>query len=117
MDRPTAGFRRPPPWQVFIKIITSDGHKPASKLAGAEIQFAGADLDGLKLIGFAVWARRDGRGQNVTFPARQFTTSGQRRRFLLLRATSDPAAQDRLRDFVLQANRAHAQEVGETGTA
>ncbi len=54
---------------VFVKIITSDGHKPAGKLADAEIHFAGGDLDGLKLIGFAVWARRDGHGQNVTFPA------------------------------------------------
>jgi hypothetical protein len=36
--------------------------------------------------------------QNVTFPARQFTANGQRRSFLMLRATDDPAAQDRLRD-------------------
>ena len=33
-----------------------------------------------------VWARRDGTGQSVTFPARQFTANGQRRSFSLLRA-------------------------------
>jgi hypothetical protein len=35
----------------------------------------------------------------------------------MLRAISDPAAQDRLREFVLQASRAHKQEVREIKTA
>jgi hypothetical protein len=63
-----------------------------------------------------IWARKDGTGQNVTFPARQFTTNGQRRSFLLLRAITDPAAQDRLRDFVLQAYRAHEHEAQKAAT-
>ena len=67
--------------------------------------------------GFAIWARRDGTGQNVTFPARQFTAHGQRRSFSLLRAIEDPAAQDRVREFVLQAYRAHEQQVENAETA
>ena len=58
---------------ITIQILTANGHSAAGKLADAEIHFTGGELDGLKLIGFAIWARRDGTGQNVTFPARQFT--------------------------------------------
>src|SRR5262249_8788862 len=95
---------------IFVKIIRN-GHMAPGKLADAELHFTGGELDGLRLIGFAIWARRDGTGQSVTFPARQFTANGQRRSFSLLRAIDDPAAQERLREFVLQAYRAHAQEL------
>jgi hypothetical protein len=95
---------------MFVKIIRN-GHMAPGKLADAELHFTGGELDGLKLIGFSIWARRDGTGQNVTFPARQFTTHGQRRSFSLLRPIDDPTAQERVRDFVLQAYRAHEQEI------
>jgi hypothetical protein len=101
---------------TFVKIIRN-GHMAPGKLADAELHFTGGELDGLRLIGFSIWARKDGTGQNVTFPARQFTANGQRRSFLMLRAISDPVAQDRLREFVLQAYRAHAQEVREVKRA
>ncbi len=52
---------------TFVKIIRTGGHMPPGKLADAELHFTGGELDGLKLIGFAVWARRDGHGENVTF--------------------------------------------------
>ena len=57
-----------------------------------------------------VWQRRDGNGQNVTFPARPFTLHGERRSFSMLRAIGDPNAQDRLRDLVLQAYLAEQQQ-------
>jgi len=60
-------------------------------------------LDGLKLIGFAVWERRSGSGRNVTFPARQYSVNGERRSFALLRPIADAASQERVRDLVLQA--------------
>ncbi len=60
-------------------------------------------LDGLKLIGFAVWERRSGGGRNVTFPARQYSVNGERRSFALLRPIADAASQERVRDLVLQA--------------
>jgi hypothetical protein len=54
------------------------------------------------LIGFAVWERRAG-GRNVTFPARQYSVNGERRSVALLRPIADTAAQDRVRDLILQA--------------
>ena len=58
-----------------------------------------------------IWERRDGNGLNVTFPARQFTVGGERRSFSLLRYVDNPAAQDRLREFLLQAYEAHEPEI------
>jgi len=86
-----------------VKIIPNQRNTPPGKLADAELHFTGDPLNGLKLIGFAVWVRRDGNGRNVTFPARTFTVHGDRRSFALLRAVDDPSAQDRLRELVLEA--------------
>ena len=72
-----------------------------------ELHFAGGELDGLKLVGFAVWARTDGSGKNVTFPARQFTVHGERRHYSLLRSVEDAQAESGSRTFVLQAYLAH----------
>jgi hypothetical protein len=73
-------------------------------------------LDGLKLIGFAVWERRSGSGRNVTFPARQYTVSGDRRSFALLRPVADAAAQERVREFVLQAYAEYEGSVAEAAS-
>jgi hypothetical protein len=88
---------------MVVKIVPNDKGNPPGKLADAELHFAGGALDGLKLIGFAVWERRGGKGRNVTFPARQYSVNGERRSFALLRPVVDSTAQDRLRDLVLQA--------------
>ena len=86
-----------------VKILRSDRPLHNGKLADAELHFVGGDLDGMKLIGFAVWERRDGTGVNVTFPARPFIVHGERRNFSLLRAVDDPSAQNRIRQMVLEA--------------
>ena len=96
---------------TFVKIIRFVGHIPLGKLADAELHFTGGELDGMKLVGFAVWARRDGKGRNVTFPARQFTVYGERRSFSLLREIDNPVAQDRVRELVLQAYEADQQQM------
>ena len=57
----------------------------------------------MKLIGFSIWERRGGNGRNVTFPARQYVVNGDRRSFALLRPIVDTAAQERVRDLVLNA--------------
>ena len=88
---------------MIIKILPNDRGNPPGKLADAELHFDGGPLEGLKLIGFAVWERKSGGGRNVTFPARQYSVNGERRSFALLRPLSDAAAQDRIRDLVLQA--------------
>ena len=63
----------------------------------------GGELEGLKLVGFAVWERRTGTGRNVTFPARAYSVNGERRSFALLRPMADNASQDKVRDAILHA--------------
>ena len=88
---------------MIIKIVRNDKGSPPGKLADAELHFDSGPLEGLKLIGFAVWERKTGNGRNVTFPARQYSVNGERRSFALLRPLTDTTAQDRIRDLVLQA--------------
>ena len=88
---------------MVVKIVPNDKGNPPSKLADAELHFTEGVLEGLKLVGFAVWERRSGSGRNVTFPSRQYTVSGDRRSFALLRPVADAASQERVRDLVLQA--------------
>ncbi len=88
---------------MVVKILPNDRGNPPGKLAEAELHFGHDALDGLKLIGFAIWERRGGSGRNVTFPARQYSVNGERRSFALLRPIVDATAQDRLRDLILQA--------------
>ena len=97
---------------MTITFTPNDKGNPPGKLADAEVHFAGGPLDGLKLVGFAVWERRAG-GRNVTFPARQYSVNGERRSFALLRPIVDAASQDRLRDAILDAYREHEAAVAE----
>ena len=88
---------------MVVKITPNDKGNPVGKLADAELHFSDGALEGLKLIGFSIWERRGGGGRNVTFPARQYAVNGERRSFALLRPIVDKAAQDRVRDLVLEA--------------
>ena len=88
---------------MVVKITPNDKGNPVGKLADAELHFSDGALEGLKLIGFAIWERRGGNGRNVTFPARQYSVNGERRSFALLRPIADASAQERIRDLVLQA--------------
>ena len=95
---------------TIVKIVPNDKGNPPGKLADAELHFTDGVLDGLKLIGFSVWERRTGNGRNVTFPARQYAVNGERRSFALLRPIADAAAQERIRELVLQAYAEYEQE-------
>ena len=88
---------------IVVKITPNDKGNPVGKLADAELHFSDGELDGLKLIGFGIWERRGGNGRNVTFPARQYVVNGDRRSFALLRPIVDTAAQERVRELVLNA--------------
>lgn len=88
---------------MVVKIVPNDKGSPAGKLADAELHFDAGELEGLKLVGFAVWERRTGTGRNVTFPARAYSVNGERRTFALLRPVADTAGQDRVRDVILHA--------------
>ena len=86
---------------MVVKITPNDKGTPPGKLAEA----------GLKLVGFAVWERRNGNGRNVTFPARQYSVNGERRSFALLRPVADSTAQDHLRDLILHAYQEHEEKM------
>jgi hypothetical protein len=88
---------------LVVKITPNEKGNPPGKLADAELHFIDGELDGLKLIGFSIWERRGGGGRNVTFPARQYSVNGDRRSFALLRPIADVAAQQKVRELVLQA--------------
>jgi hypothetical protein len=97
---------------MVIKFQPNDKGNPPGKLAEAELHFSGGPLDGLKLVGFSVWERRgSGGGRSVTFPSRSYSMNGERRNFFLLRPIAESAAQDRLRDAILDAYKEHVAEL------
>jgi hypothetical protein len=99
---------------MVVKIIPNESGNPPGKLAEAELHFGEGTLDGLKLIGFAVWERRNGSGRNVTFPARQYSVNGERRSFALLRPIVDASAQERVRELILAAYSEHEEQLATT---
>lgn len=89
---------------MIVKFFANDKGNPPGKLADAELHFNEGPLNGLKLIGFGIWERRNGSGRNVTMPSRQYSINGERRSFALLRPVGHHGvSQDILRDFILQA--------------
>jgi hypothetical protein len=107
---PADDRRRERRLHMQVKISRNDNGNPPGKLADAELHFNEGVLDGMKLIGFAIWERRNGSGRNVTFPARQYSVNGERRSFALLRPVLDAHAQDRVRDVILEAYDAHEEQ-------
>jgi hypothetical protein len=87
---------------MTVKFFPNDKENPPGKLADAELHFTDGPLAGLKLLGFAIWERKNG-GRNVTFPSRQYSVNGERRSFALLRPRADATSQDKLRDIILEA--------------
>jgi len=97
---------------MTVRFVLNEKGSPAGKLADAELHFSGGPLDGLKLVGFAVWERKGG-ARNVTFPARTYTVGGEKRSFALLRSIVDQTAQNRLRDVILEAYKEHEAALAE----
>ena len=95
---------------MTVKIQPNDKGNPVGKLADAELHFTAGPLEGLKMIGFGIWETRGGARRNVTFPARQYAVNGERRSFALLRPIVDTAAQERIRELVLEAYAAYEEE-------
>src|SRR3954469_5964466 len=91
-----------PTTDLTVKIVLNEKGHPLGKLADAEVHFTAGPLEGLKLIGFAVWARRGATGYTVTFPARQYSVNGERHRFALLRPLGDTSAPNGVRDLIVQ---------------
>ena len=91
---------------ITVHIIPNEDANPPGKLADAELRFTGGLLDGLRLVGFAVW-QSPTRGRNVTFPARTYRVLGEPRAYALLRPLTEAANTDRVRDHILQAYAAY----------
>ena len=102
---------------TLVKFVPNEKGNPPGKLADAELHFNDGELDGMKLIGFAIWERRSGGGRNVTFPARQYAVNGERRSFALLRPIADVSAQERIRDLVLEAYAEHEERAAITSAS
>ena len=94
---------------MIVTVVPNEKQTPSGKLADAELHFTEGALEGLKLIGFAIWERRSGGGRNVTFPARTYSVNGERRSFSLLRPIGDTSSQNSIRDLVLDAYAKHEQ--------
>ena len=94
---------------IVVKITANDKGNPPGKLADAELHFTSGPLDGLKLIGFGIWERRNNGGRNITFPARQYSVNGERRSFALLRPIADASMQNKVRELILEAYQDHEE--------
>ena len=88
---------------MLVRIQANEKGSPVGKLADAELHFTDGPLAGLKLLGWAIWERRNGAGRNVTFPSRVYSVNGERRSYALLRPMADQAAAEHVRDVVLSA--------------
>lgn len=90
---------------MLIKILPNEKSAPNGKIADVEVHFTEDDgpLNGLKLLGFAVWERRGRGGRSVTFPARTYSVNGERRSFSLLRPSNGPEGQQRVSTLILDA--------------
>lgn len=88
---------------MVIKIMPLEKGAPNGKLADVELHFTDGAMEGMRLLGFAIWNQRNGPGRNVTFPARTYSVNGERRSFALLRPMNDQNRPTRIRDLVLQA--------------
>jgi len=95
---------------MTVKFQLNSKGAPAGKLADGELHFSGGPLDGLRLLGFAIWERKNG-GRSVTFPARQYVMNGEKRSFQLLRPIADGGTEQKLREIVLEAYKEFESEL------
>ena len=65
-----------PTTDLTVTIVLNEKGNPPGTLADAERHVRTGRLDGLTLIGVAVWERRGATGDNVTFPSRQYSVNG-----------------------------------------
>ena len=94
---------------MTITFLPNKTNHPPGKLADAELYFTGGALEGLKLVGFGIWERRDGTGRNVTMPSRQFAVNAELRSFALLRPTGEGDGPDAIRHMILEAFASYEQ--------
>jgi hypothetical protein len=75
---------------LAVEITLNRNGQPPGKLADAVLFFEDGPLVGLCLLGLGVWERREKPSEiNVTMPARQFVSKGEKRSFNLVRIDHD----------------------------
>ena len=75
---------------LAVEITLSRNGNPPGKLADATLYFTDGPLAGLCILGFGVWERREKPNEiNITMPARQFVSKGEKRSFNLVRIDHD----------------------------
>ena len=85
---------------MTIRILPNRSGVPAHKLADVELVFDDGPLAGLKLVGTAVWATREGGDVSITFPARSYQGESGLRYFNFLRPEADGATLDGLKTAI-----------------
>ena len=93
-----------------VKISRNDKGNPPGKLADAELHFSEGALDGLKLIGFAVWERRNGRAatsRSRRASTRSTASAGASRCCV---RSSTATRRTALRDLILEAYEEHEEQ-------
>ncbi len=104
--------RTPAPEAVATVEFGQVVNGPERKVSEAELHFAGGPLDGLKLVGFALWRGADGETY-VTFPARAVGVGTERRFFDFVRSSEGNAAPMRaLKTWILDAFQAEQERSG-----
>lgn len=100
---------------ISVEIALNRTGNPPGKLADATLYFGTGPMQGLCILGFGVWERREKPSEiNVTMPSRQFLSRGEKRSFNLVRIDHehDPAVEeaatyyaplDRLRKLIVRA--------------
>ena len=75
---------------LAVEITLNGNGNPPGKLADATLYFTAGPLSGLCILGFGVWERREKPSEiNITMPARQFLSKGEKRSFNLVRIDHD----------------------------
>ena len=91
---------------MFVRILNNDRREPPHKLADVEIVFDEGPLEGLKLVGTAVWATQGADGEvSITFPARSFQGREGLRYYNFLRPEADRAAMERFKEVIKEEYR------------
>ena len=88
---------------LTVKITPNDAGNPPARPGAARLPSGGGRLAGMMRMGSAIGGRRGGGGRTAPSPARQYSVNGERRSYALLRPVVDTAAQNVVRDLILQA--------------
>jgi hypothetical protein len=96
---------------IVVKILPNDRGQPPDKLADAELHFRLGPLEGMKLVGFAVWERWNGEDLNVSLPVSQSFETGERRTSRVLRSTTPGGGTDAVKNLILDAFAAYEMTI------